>query len=141
MGGGETERGLTLPRLVTSWTEFDRWFGGFLDLPTLNRNNRFLPYAVRGFFENGGQRVQEPQSEKCRKHGAGRRRPPYETSPALRIPGDVPFTVRVSIDNTHPVVDFCWQKIVHSFGDGRASGLNRVADLFHARVPILTKLP
>jgi phage tail sheath protein FI len=54
---GETERGPTLSRLVTSWTEFDRWFGGFLDLPTLDRDNRFLPYAVRGFFENGGQRL------------------------------------------------------------------------------------
>ena len=54
---GETERGPTLPRLVTSWAEFDRWFGGFLDLPTLDRSNRFLPYAVRGFFENGGQRL------------------------------------------------------------------------------------
>jgi len=54
---GETERGPTLTRLVTSWTEFDRWFGGFLDLPTLTRDNRFLPYAVRGFFENGGQRL------------------------------------------------------------------------------------
>lgn len=54
---GETERGPTLIRPVTSRTDFNRWFGGFLDVPTLNRDNQFLPYAVRGFFENGGQRL------------------------------------------------------------------------------------
>jgi phage tail sheath protein FI len=54
---GETERGPTSPRLVTSWMDFSRWFGGFLDVPSLNRTNRYLPYAVRGFFENGGQRL------------------------------------------------------------------------------------
>ena len=54
---GETERGPTGPRLVTSWVDYNRWFGGFLDVPTLNRANWYLPYAVRGFFENGGQRL------------------------------------------------------------------------------------
>jgi phage tail sheath protein FI len=54
---GETERGPTLPRLVTSWADYNSWFGGFLDVPALNRANWYLPYAVRGFFENGGQRL------------------------------------------------------------------------------------
>src|SRR5260370_42262019 len=51
---GETERGPTHPVLVTSWSNYYQWFGGYVD-----RNpgtpNIFLPYAVRGFFDNGGQ--------------------------------------------------------------------------------------
>jgi phage tail sheath protein FI len=47
---GETERGPTHPRLVTSLPEYKRIFGGFFG------ENQFLPYAVDGFFSNGGQR-------------------------------------------------------------------------------------
>jgi phage tail sheath protein FI len=47
---GETERGPTLPRM-TSVADYERQFGGvFLA-------DRYLPHAVRGFFENGGQRL------------------------------------------------------------------------------------
>jgi len=49
---GRSERGPTRPRLVTSWGDFVRWYGG-----TIDANRSFLPYAVRGFFENGGQRL------------------------------------------------------------------------------------
>jgi hypothetical protein len=53
---GETERGPTHPVLITSWQNFNQWFGGYIDrVPTTP--NVFLPYAVRGFFDNGGQRV------------------------------------------------------------------------------------
>lgn len=48
---GETERGATKPRLVTSYKEFQRWFGGVFG------DSKFLPYAVNGFFENGGTRL------------------------------------------------------------------------------------
>jgi len=48
---GETERGPLRPRLVTSFSEYRRWFGDVF------RDNRYLPLAVNGFFENGGQRV------------------------------------------------------------------------------------
>src|SRR5512144_125161 len=54
---GETERGPTRPTLVTSWPDFQRTFGGYTDRPPFNSTNPFLPYAVRGFFDNGGQRV------------------------------------------------------------------------------------
>ncbi|KGQ19382.1 Phage tail sheath protein FI [Lysobacter dokdonensis DS-58] len=54
---GETERGPQRPRLVTSWQDYQRWFGGYIDQPPLNASNCFLPYAARGFFENGGQRL------------------------------------------------------------------------------------
>jgi uncharacterized protein len=47
---GPAERGPVMPRLVTSWPDYQRWFGGYI-------NDAFLPYAVQGFFENGGQRV------------------------------------------------------------------------------------
>jgi uncharacterized protein len=38
------------PLLVTSFTEYQRNFGGF-------RVDSFLSYAARAFFENGGQRL------------------------------------------------------------------------------------
>jgi len=49
---GLTERGPTATRLVTSWLEYYRWFGGHID-PA----DSFLPRAVQGFFDNGGQRL------------------------------------------------------------------------------------
>jgi uncharacterized protein len=48
---GETERGPTKPKLVTSYNDYKRWFGGVFDA------NKYMPYAVSGFFENGGSEV------------------------------------------------------------------------------------
>jgi uncharacterized protein len=48
---GETERGSTMPRLVTSYKDYQRWFGDVFH-PT-----KFVPYAANGFFENGGKRA------------------------------------------------------------------------------------
>ena len=50
---GLTERGPTEPRLITSWFDFERWYGGMADPGT----HSYLPFAARGFFENGGRRV------------------------------------------------------------------------------------
>ena len=47
---GETERGPTTPQLITSWLQYQRVFGGFFGA------DQYLPYAVQGFFDNGGQR-------------------------------------------------------------------------------------
>jgi len=47
---GMTERGPTAAKLVTSPLEFERWYGGPIEAS-------FLPYAVKGFFDNGGQRL------------------------------------------------------------------------------------
>lgn len=47
---GETERGPTTPLLVTSWSAFQRLFGGCFNA------SKYLPYAVEGFFRNGGKR-------------------------------------------------------------------------------------
>ncbi len=47
---GETERGRTRPTLVTSWLDYWRRFGGVLP------GTKYLPVAVRGFFDNGGKR-------------------------------------------------------------------------------------
>ncbi len=46
---GATERGPESPRLITSWPEFLRWYGGYVDVS-------YLAYAVQGFFDNGGKR-------------------------------------------------------------------------------------
>jgi phage tail sheath protein FI len=48
---GEPERGPTKPRLVTSYKDYQRWFGGVFG------DTKFMPYAVTGFFENGGKRL------------------------------------------------------------------------------------
>jgi hypothetical protein len=49
---GRTERGPEYPRLITSWLEFQRWYGSYLPI-----EQSFFPYAVQGFFDNGGQRL------------------------------------------------------------------------------------
>src|ERR1043166_6641488 len=49
---GQTERGPTSPRLVTSFLDYSRLYGGYL--PT---SQSYLPYAIKGFFDNGGQRA------------------------------------------------------------------------------------
>lgn len=46
---GEAERGPEDPRLVTSYADYRRLFGGTVE-------ERFLPQAVEGFFQNGGSR-------------------------------------------------------------------------------------
>jgi uncharacterized protein len=47
----ETERGATKPRLVTSYKDYVRWFGGVFG------EQQFGPYAANGFFDNGGKRL------------------------------------------------------------------------------------
>ena len=49
---GITERGPESPSLTTSWTEYQQLFGGYLP-----ETVSYLPHAVQGFFENGGQRL------------------------------------------------------------------------------------
>jgi phage tail sheath protein FI len=48
---GEAERGPITPRLVTSYKDYQRWFGDVFG------QTKFLPYAANGFFENGGRRA------------------------------------------------------------------------------------
>jgi uncharacterized protein len=48
---GEAERGPKTPILITSYSEYERIFGGVFD-PT-----KYLPHGVNGFFENGGKRA------------------------------------------------------------------------------------
>lgn len=48
---GACERGPVKPRLITSYKEYFRYFGGVFG------DANFLPYAVSGFFENGGKRM------------------------------------------------------------------------------------
>jgi phage tail sheath protein FI len=57
---GETERGPTRPRLVTSSNDYLRNFGGAFG------DDKYVPYAVTGFFDNGGRRAYI-----CRLVGAG----------------------------------------------------------------------
>ncbi len=47
---GPAERGPESPRLITSWLEYQRWYGGYIPLQS------YLAYAIQGFFDNGGQR-------------------------------------------------------------------------------------
>ena len=58
---GVAERGpVDVPILVTSFGEYRRWFGDFLNLADFSNDQGrhcYLPHAVQGFFENGGKRV------------------------------------------------------------------------------------
>jgi phage tail sheath protein FI len=38
--------------LCTSWLDYQRWYGGYVD-----PEDSYLPFAVKGFFDNGGQRL------------------------------------------------------------------------------------
>lgn len=48
---GATERGPTWPTLVTSYKDYRRWFGDVFG------DDKFMPYAAAGFFENNGKRL------------------------------------------------------------------------------------
>lgn len=45
------------PVLVTSFSEFTRTYGGFIPQSSALKDCRYLPYAVKGFFDNLGQRA------------------------------------------------------------------------------------
>ncbi len=47
---GETQIGPDTPTLVTGWVQFQSVFGGYFG------PEKYLPYAVEGFFLNGGKR-------------------------------------------------------------------------------------
>jgi len=47
---GETQTGPIVPTLVTSWAQFQQIFGGYFGA------DKYLPFAVEGFFANGGQK-------------------------------------------------------------------------------------
>jgi phage tail sheath protein FI len=48
---GETERGPSKPTLCTGYKDYQRYFGDVFD------QTKFMPYAVSGFFTNGGAEV------------------------------------------------------------------------------------
>jgi phage tail sheath protein FI len=55
---GVTERGpLDVPILITGMGEYRRWFGGMLNALDFPDGHNYLPYAVDGFFTNGGKRL------------------------------------------------------------------------------------
>ena len=56
---GVAERGPTEPKLVTSFADYQRKYGGFGASPkwTGYKGNAVLPYAVEGYFDNGGSRA------------------------------------------------------------------------------------
>ena len=56
---GETERGPVGPTSITSPVQFERLFGGFFraEAGGIVPTRLFMPYAIRGFFANGGPRA------------------------------------------------------------------------------------
>jgi phage tail sheath protein FI len=55
---GLTERGPeNVATLVTSFADFQRQFGGYLNDAVYSGSTWFLPHAVEGFFTNGGKRL------------------------------------------------------------------------------------
>jgi phage tail sheath protein FI len=47
---GETARGTTKPKLITSYSQYLRLFGSMF------AEGKYMPYAIKGFFDNGGRR-------------------------------------------------------------------------------------
>lgn len=87
---GMTARGTIdgLPVLVTSFAEYTRTFGGYLpeiwsDGNPLPKERSMLPYAVKGFFDNGGQRLY------IKRVIAGDKQPEKATSSADTLKGGV----------------------------------------------------
>lgn len=55
---GVAERGpVNVPTLVTSFGAYQRLFGGFLNGRVFTGNRDAMPFAVKGFFDNGGGRI------------------------------------------------------------------------------------
>lgn len=61
---GPTPRGPRQPRLITSWLEFQLWYGGLTELGAASafatwakQGFAYTTWAVKGFFDNGGERV------------------------------------------------------------------------------------
>jgi phage tail sheath protein FI len=61
---GPTARGPLHPRLVTSWLEFQLWYGGLTELgassvfaTSTGKGFAYTTWAAKGFFDNGGQRL------------------------------------------------------------------------------------
>ncbi len=56
---GMTNRGAAsgLPQLVTSYADFQRKYGGYFNYGTTFAGYNYMPYAVEGFFNNGGKRL------------------------------------------------------------------------------------
>jgi phage tail sheath protein FI len=77
------------PVLVTSFTDYERQFGGF-------RQDSFLSYAAQAFFQNGGQRLYIVRVAVTAVAG-----PPLSPpiQPAQRATSSGPFPIRVSAIN------------------------------------------
>jgi Bacteriophage tail sheath protein len=82
---GQTERGPLNVRLVTSWPMFERWFGGHIE-PSVS----YLPYAVQGFFANGGQRLFVARVTRAGAKTAGRALDTAAGNVQLRIQANGP---------------------------------------------------
>jgi phage tail sheath protein FI len=88
---GQTQKGPVEPQLVTSWAEYQNLFGGTFGA------GKFLPYAVAGFFENGGERcyivrvvsaaavVSEKKCQLPRPSGSSRRQSANRPETAHRL--------------------------------------------------------
>ena len=77
---GPTPRGPVRPRLVTSWLEFQLWYGG---LPAPASPFAYTAWAAKGFFDNGGQRLYM-----ARVCGAGAK------AASLELAGPNPLTIQ-----------------------------------------------
>ncbi|MFA9516363.1 phage tail sheath subtilisin-like domain-containing protein [Halopenitus sp. H-Gu1] len=61
---GRTERGPTDPRLVTSFAEFKRLYGSYID-------EGHLPTSIEGYFQNGGSRAYVGRVTSASEHAEG----------------------------------------------------------------------
>ncbi len=81
---GETERGPTTPRLITSWLQYQRVYGGYFG------SEKYLPGSVDGFFKNGGSRCYIGRIVRAKKA--------KEASLNLKLLRDNKFDIKIDED-------------------------------------------
>ena len=135
---GETECGPLTPRLITSYTEYKRLFGGVFH-PT-----KYMPHAINGFFENGGKRAvvcrvegngaASPSVAGCEEVLASLENPTGVDAPALRAISLV-YAPNASANVAKAVVAHC-EKMRYRFavidceqGQSAAANLNPFASI------------
>jgi uncharacterized protein len=114
---GETERGPLTPRLITSYSEYKRLFGGVFH-PT-----KYMPHAINGFFDNGGKRAvvcrvegngaASPSVSACEEALASLEHPTGVDAPALRAISLV-YAPNASANVAKALVAHC-EKMRHRF--------------------------
>src|SRR4030042_6453659 len=114
---GETERGTENPILVTSFLDYIRTFGGYLQ-------NSYLSYAVDGFFRNGGKKCYV--SRICSR---------YSHPPTLELDIDGTNSITMTAVGPGDWGNRIWTKIENATLHQQNSSLFKLTILYYSTTP------